>query len=73
MNSIMSAGFSTDAEEWHVAKHDVYGAKFSEKWKQRGQQQPEVDDFEQHPQDDDIEELDEDEEAHLLEMLEGIE
>ena len=31
-NSIKSAGFAGDAKEWHIAKHDVYGAKFLKAW-----------------------------------------
>ena len=31
-NSIKSAGFADDAKEWHIAKHDVYGAGFLNVW-----------------------------------------
>ena len=31
-NSVKSAGFADDAKEWHIAKHDVYGAEFLKAW-----------------------------------------
>ena len=31
-NSIKSAGFSGVANDWHIAKHDVYGTQFLEAW-----------------------------------------
>lgn len=31
-NSIISSGFSSNPDDWHIAKHDVYGRKFCEAW-----------------------------------------
>ena len=30
--SVLAAGFSENFEDWHIARHDVYGQKFREKW-----------------------------------------
>ena len=35
INSINVAGFSPDISEWHIAKHDVYGKLFYEKYLDR--------------------------------------
>ncbi|GMF12043.1 unnamed protein product [Phytophthora lilii] len=32
MHSIEAAGFARDPSDWFIAKHDVYGARFREKW-----------------------------------------
>lgn len=32
INSIKSAGFSTVRDDWHISKHDIYGAAFKEKF-----------------------------------------
>ena len=34
MNSIRAAGFGADTD-WHVYKHDVYGAAFRDAWLSR--------------------------------------
>jgi hypothetical protein len=30
--SILSAGFADNFEDWHIARHDVYGARFRQQW-----------------------------------------
>ena len=32
INSIKSAGFSIVRDDWHISKHDIYGAAFKEKF-----------------------------------------
>jgi hypothetical protein len=32
LHSIQSAGFHPDSSQWHIAKHDIYGNAFREKW-----------------------------------------
>ncbi|KAJ0390003.1 hypothetical protein ATCC90586_011761 [Pythium insidiosum] len=32
--SIARAGFSTQLDEWHIARHDVYGEQFHKAWSQ---------------------------------------
>ncbi|KAE9028157.1 hypothetical protein PF010_g9565 [Phytophthora fragariae] len=32
MYSIEAAGFARDPSDWFTSKHDVYGARFREKW-----------------------------------------
>ncbi|GMF26900.1 unnamed protein product [Phytophthora lilii] len=32
MHSIEAAGFARDPNDWFIAKHNVYGARFREKW-----------------------------------------
>jgi len=54
-HSIDSAGFSDDMNNWHIAKHDVYGRQFKRVWNDRRL----TDDvnfhhFEETPQDDDV-------------------
>ena len=58
MNSILSAGFSDNYENWHITKHDVYGERFREAWVNR-QQGGEINpqDLENIEQDDDIDVL----------------
>lgn len=31
-NSINAAGFAENFIDWHIAKHDVYGARFCTAW-----------------------------------------
>jgi hypothetical protein len=31
-NSIAAAGFSSSVDDWHIARHDVYGRKFMAAW-----------------------------------------
>ncbi len=31
-HSILSAGFNEEYEQWHISKHDVYGARFLQAW-----------------------------------------
>ena len=61
-NSIESAGLSDNYEDWYISKHDVYGDKFREAWKNSGkgtetEVSPET--LEAIGQDDDIEFVDE--------------
>ncbi|GMF56313.1 unnamed protein product [Phytophthora fragariaefolia] len=32
MNSVEAAGFANEPTDWFIAKHDVYGSKFRERW-----------------------------------------
>jgi hypothetical protein len=36
LSSIASAGFHDDYNNWHIAKHDVYGQQFNERWVDTG-------------------------------------
>ena len=61
-NSIESAGLSDNYEDWYISKHDIYGDKFREAWKNSGngtetEVSPET--LEAIGQDDDIEFVDE--------------
>ena len=33
-NSVNAAGFAFNHRNWHIAKHDIYGAKFIERWEE---------------------------------------
>ncbi|KAG3001932.1 hypothetical protein PC120_g19992 [Phytophthora cactorum] len=35
-NSVAAAGFADHCMDWHVARHDVYGDRFREKWEASG-------------------------------------
>ncbi|RLN88949.1 hypothetical protein BBJ28_00023034 [Nothophytophthora sp. Chile5] len=44
INCVAAAGFADNCMDWHVARHDVYGEKFREKWEaSREVEQDEVD------------------------------
>ncbi len=60
-HSILPAGFNEDHEQWHIFKHDVYGACFLQAWVNTGDAI--VDRFEDMPQDDDVEDVILDDEA----------
>jgi hypothetical protein len=62
--SILSAGFNEDHEQWHISKHDVYGARFLQAWINTGDEtEATVEMFEEIPQDDDVEDVILDDEA----------
>lgn len=60
-NSIAAAGFGNEPEQWHIAKHDVYGKAFVEAWKKQEQNDRDVDLHEENdfPEADDINVLNE--------------
>eukprot|EP00644_Phytophthora_capsici_P016787 jgi/Phyca11/131700/e_gw1.111.63.1 len=43
MHSIEAAGFARDPSDWFIAKHDVYGAGFREKWAEESKDDENVD------------------------------
>ncbi|GMF42610.1 unnamed protein product [Phytophthora lilii] len=40
-NSVAAAGFAENWMDWHIARHDVYGAQFREQWEARDENQEE--------------------------------
>ena len=56
--SIQSAGFANNYEEWHIAKHDVYGERFRNAWINGGDREVNIEDLEALPQPDDIGDID---------------
>lgn len=55
---IQAVGFSPNYEEWHIAKHAVYGQLFQDAWNNTGPREVNPDEFEEVPQDDDIDVID---------------
>ncbi|KAG2870900.1 hypothetical protein PC115_g20616 [Phytophthora cactorum] len=61
-NSVAAAGFADHCMDWHVARHDVYGDRFREKWEASGEAEQDEGDFnldELHDALDDIALIDE--------------
>ena len=54
MNSIISAGFSSDFKDWHIAKHDVYGNHFIQAWESSGDVEICSENMEAVPQEDEL-------------------
>jgi hypothetical protein len=52
--SIHTVGFSENCEDWHIWKHDVYGEKFKQAWRNKIEREVELDELEQELEDDDI-------------------
>ena len=53
--SIATAGFSDDYEQWHIAKHDVYGQRFKESWlNKQADHEVSQDSLEEEAPDDDL-------------------
>ena len=59
-NSIGSAGFHEDYNSWHIAKHDVYGQQFKQRWIDTGDVEHNTEHFEEIGQDDDIGNIEDD-------------
>jgi hypothetical protein len=57
VNSIASAGFHDDYNNWHIAKHDVYGQQFKERWVDTGDVEHNNDHFEEIGQEDDVDDI----------------
>ena len=53
-NSIAAAGFTDDVNKWHIARHDVYGAKFLRAWNEE-EAVIHLDDLTNIIEDDDVE------------------
>ncbi|KAG2989822.1 hypothetical protein PC129_g20675 [Phytophthora cactorum] len=45
MRSVEAAGFAQNPSEWFIAKHDVYGAKFREKWSENSKESSDEEDL----------------------------
>ncbi|KAG6945255.1 hypothetical protein JG687_00017400, partial [Phytophthora cactorum] len=45
MCSMEAAGFAQNPSEWFIAKHDVYGAKFREKWSENSKESSDEEDL----------------------------
>ena len=52
------AGFSPDVNDWHIARHDVYGELFRQAWRNTGPCEIDPEVLEEIPQDDDIDVID---------------
>jgi NDP-sugar pyrophosphorylase family protein len=57
LSSIASAGFHDDYNNWHIAKHDVYGQQFKERWVDTGDVEHNNDHFEEIGQEDDVDDI----------------
>ena len=58
LRCIQSAGFSSRYEDWHIAKHDIYGEKFCRAWNNSSPREVDPTSLEAIFQDDDIDVLD---------------
>ncbi|KAG2766393.1 hypothetical protein PC129_g8760 [Phytophthora cactorum] len=45
MRSVEAAGFDQNPSEWFIAIHDVYGAKFREKWSENSKESSDEEDL----------------------------
>ena len=52
--SSLAAGFDRSYNNWHVAKHDVYGEAFKVAWSNAMDAEVNIEALEQIPQDDDV-------------------
>lgn len=53
-NSIKSAGFADNYNDWHIAKHDVYGENFRTSWQNAGDVEVNLEVLEQLDQEDEL-------------------
>lgn len=54
INSVRSAGFDEDYQNWHTSKHDVFGESFKQAWTNAEQVIVDPLDFEDYVQDDEV-------------------
>ena len=55
---VQAAGFSDNQEEWHIAKHDIYGECFRDAWANKAPREVNPENLENIHQDDDIDVID---------------